>query len=133
MSDKPLTVHELRERIHKGDMKDPLVFLESIMSGLDPRKTSRIYKLIMEIDEFSDGAPSKSDWGELTTYVMAFGKFEHVSIGQSINASKTIAEYMHAKRKQLEISDSSSTLSNSFSPLTEEEIILFKATFNDEF
>jgi len=39
---KPITIEDLRALIHKGEVKDPLVFLESIMSGQDPRRLSSI-------------------------------------------------------------------------------------------
>lgn len=134
MSHKPLTVKDLRELIHEGEAKDPLVFLEAVMNGQDPRRLSSIYELIVEIDSFSDGDISKSDWYEVVDLVMNNFKYHTVTLSESIAASKTLAEYLHAKRKQVELNGGSSgTTSAHDDPLTEEEIELFKEKFNDDF
>lgn len=133
MSRPPLKIEELRELIHAGTAKDPLVFLESVMNGQDPRAFSGIYKLILEIDSFNDGEIPVTDWNELVDYAINHAKYAPVSLSESHSAAKTIAEYLHAKRKQIEKIDSSATSDGSFEPLTEEDIELFKEKFNDEF
>lgn len=131
---KPITIEDLRALIHKGEVKDPLVFLESIMSGQDPRRLSSIYELICEIDSFTNGELSKDDWAEIVNHVTTRFKYHAVSMSESINAAKTIAEYMYPKRKQIDTGGSSSgALDPSQHPLTVEEIELFKEKFNDEF
>ena len=133
MQPDKLSIEDLRELIHKGEVKDPLVFLESVMTGQDPRKLSSIYELICEIDNFTDGNITKSDWSEIVDAVTANYKYHTVSLGESINASKTLAEYLYAKRKQIEINKNDTTDDISNSPLSEEEIELFKEKFNDDF
>lgn len=134
MPNKPLTISQLRELVNKGECKDPLVFLESVMTGQDPRQLSSIYELIMEIDSFCDGDVSKDDWHEILDHVMTRFKYKTVSMADSMNASKTLAEYLHPKRKQVEISSSTSSSGDPSShPLTEDEIDLFKEKFNDDF
>lgn len=134
MSHKPLTVKDLRELIHEGEAKDPLIFLESVMNGQDPRRLSSIYELIVEIDSFSDGDISKNDWYDIVDLVTKNFKYHVVTLSESINASKTLAEYLHAKRKQVEVNGgNSASTSAADSPLTEEEIELFKEKFNDDF
>ena len=128
-----LKIEELRDLINKGQAKDPLVFLESVMNGQDPREFSGIYKLICEIDSFSDGNISNSDWNEIVDYVSRRFKYDTVPMSDSMNAAKTLAEYLHAKRKQIENINGNSSEDPNNSPLTEEEIILFKEKFNDEF
>ena len=54
MTIQPITIEDFRAFIHKGEASDPIVFLESIVTGQDPRRISKIYDLIMDIDEFSD-------------------------------------------------------------------------------
>lgn len=127
-----LTIEEFRDLIHKGEAKDPLVFLESVMNGQDPRNLSSIYELVMEIDSFSDESISKGDWSEVVDHVCSRYKYLTVKLHDSISASKTLAEYIHPKRKQVEVK-SSSIISAREHPLTEEEIELFKERFNDEF
>lgn len=134
MQHRPLTISQFRDLIKKGEAKDPLIFLESIMSGQDPRKLSSIYELIMEIDDFSDGEVSKEDWHSILDMVSTQFRYSSVSINESVSASKTLAEYLHPKRKQIELTgDSSGGASVQETPLTEDEIELFKEKFNDEF
>ena len=133
MSKRPITVEELRSLIHSGEAKDPLVFLEAVMNGQDPRRLSDIYKLVLEVQDFSDGEPSSADWAEIVDMVISRYKYYTVSMGESTNAAKTLAEYLHAKRKNVEMSGGASSGSVDNNPLTEEEILLFKETFNDEF
>jgi len=134
MLSNPLSIKDLRDLINKGEAKDPLVFLESIMNGQDPRRLSSIYELVNEIDSFSNGELSKSDWAEIVDHVCDRFKYHTVPLGDSLAASKTLAEYLHAKRKQVEITGSQEgTIDPSNNPLTEEEIELFREKFNDEF
>ena len=134
MQNNPLTIDQLRHLINKGEAKDPLVFLEAIMNGQDPRRLSSVYELIMEIDSFTNGEITKGDWNELVDHVSTKFKYYPVSISESINAAKTLSEYLHAKRKHLEINgDINSKADPNSNPLTEEEIMLFKEKFNDEF
>ena len=133
MARTPLKIEELRDLIHKGEAKDPLIFLEAVMNGQDPRKFSGIYKLILEIDSFTGGDITPADWSELIDYVINHAKYNPVSLGESTNAAKTLSEYLHAKRKQVEKIDVDLATNGSSTPLTEEEIELFKEKFNDEF
>lgn len=133
MSQKALTIEQLRDLISTGESKDPLVFLECIMNGSDPRDTSDIYDLVMDIDGFTeDGVPSKEDWKQLVYHVENHFKYKIVSLSESTSAAKTLAEYLYAKRKQVDINDGSSE-EMKLPPLTEEEIDLFREKFNDEF
>ena len=134
MSIAPLKIEDLRELIKNGEAKDPLVFLEAIMNGLDPRKFSGIYELIMEVDSFSNGEVDQSDWQEIIDYTINHAKYKEVSLSESHSAAKTIAEYLHAKRKNIDINGGGmgeGSIHND--PLTEEEIELFKERFNDDF
>lgn len=133
MSQTPLKIEELRDLINKGEINDPLIFLESIMSGQDPRRTSSIYELIMEMDSFTNGEITPADWNELVDHVINHSKYKHVSLTESTNAAKTLAEYLHAKRKHIEKVDRSLNGDVSANPLTEEDIELFKEKFNDDF
>jgi hypothetical protein len=134
MTTKPLTVEDLRGLINKGQAKDPLVFLESVMNGSDPRQISRLYKLVSDIHDFSDGDPDPSDWAEVIDIVLTDYKYRSVGLTESITAAKTVAEYLYAKRKQIDTSTSGSGSNDpSNDPLSEEEIELFKEKFNDEF
>lgn len=133
MSKSPLNIEELRHLINEGKAKDPLVFLEAVMNGQDPRKLSGIYDLIMEIDSFTGGDIGKSEWNEILDHVTSRYKYHTVPLSESMSAAKTVAEYLHAKRKQIETVDTNNTANPNANPLTEDEIDLFKEKFNDEF
>lgn len=134
MQPKPLSIEDLRDLINKGEAKDPLIFLESVMNGQDPRRLSSIYELICEIDSFTNGELSKSDWSEIVDHVTSRYKYHTVPLSDSLAASKTLAEYLHAKRKQVEINGGQGgTADPSNHPLTAEEVELFKEKFNDDF
>lgn len=132
METNNLTIDQLRERIYKGEAKDPLVYLEAVMVGQDPTELSAIYDLVVELDEFSDGEPSRSDWAEVLEMVTAKYKYRTTPASASLSAAKSLAEYLHPKRKQIDISETGGMVSAT-APLTTEEILLFKETFNDEF
>lgn len=133
MSTKTLSIDQLRDLIHSGQAKDPLVFLESIMNGQDPRKINKLFELVSEIHAFSDGEPTKADWLELVDYVNTHLKYQIVSLADSVGAAKTLSEYLHPKRKQIDLGGGDGGIGGSATPLTEEEIELFKEKFNDEF
>jgi hypothetical protein len=133
MTISKLSIKELRERINNGEIQDPLVFLESIMSGQDPRKFSKIYSMIMEIEDFTGGDIGVEDWNSLVDYAIGNCKYAEVSISESTSASKTLAEYIHPKRKQIEQIIMEGNTNPSNHPLTVDEIELFKERFNDEF
>lgn len=133
MSKTPLKIEELRELIHKGEAADPLIFLESVMNGQDPRRLSGIYQLILEIDGFTNGELSPEDWNEIMDYTINHSKYKSVALSESHSAAKTLAEYLHPKRKQIEKIDGNIAGDGSHVPLSEEEIELFKEKFNDDF
>jgi hypothetical protein len=117
-----------------GDkLGDPLVFLSAITAGYDPREVSKIHELVNEIDNFSSGSPSKSDWEEVVDHVNQYHKYKAVTVAESLNASKALAEYLHPKRKQVENIDKSNGNQAHNDPLSEDEILTFKEVFNDEF
>lgn len=117
-----------------GDkLGDPLDFLRAVTAGYDPRSVSKIYELVNEIDNFSDGSPSKSDWAEVVDHVNQYHKHKAVTVAESLTASKALAEYLHPKRKQVENIDKSNANQAYNDPLSEDEILTFKEVFNDEF
>ena len=134
MTTARLSIPDLRDRIHAGEAMDPLVFLESVMSGQDPRRLSKLYDLVSDINDFSGGNVCKEDWQEVVEEVSKYHKFVQVSISEYHGAANTLAQYLHPKRKQIELNGAlGSGQDLNSSPLSEEEIELFKERFNDEF
>jgi hypothetical protein len=133
MLQKNLTIDNFRDLIAEGDAKDPLIFLESLMSGFDPRQLSDLYELICEIDSFTDGNISKNDWDQIVNLVTSRYKFEPVDIQTSLTAGRTLAEYVHAKKKQVEVNGKNGDYSFTIGNLTEDEIVVFREKFNEEY
>jgi|GEM_PF-5556933 len=129
----PFTVEQIRELIHSGEIVDPLVFLESIMQGQDVRRASSLQKLILKIDAATDGYISKDDWEDIIDEATFGSNYGNVELSASLLAGKTLAEYLHPKRKQIELGDIGAAGAADNEPLTELEILLFKEKFNDEF
>ena len=104
------------------------------MNGQDPRRLSSIYELICEIDSFTNGELSKSDWAEIVDHVTSRYKYHTVSLGDSLAASKTLAEYLHAKRKQVELNTSDSNSENNhLTPLSKEEVETMVEWFDEDY
>lgn len=129
---KSLNIEEFRELIHNGEASDPLIFLESVMNGQDPRRYSEIYQLALDIDDFSGGCPDPEEWGEMFDKIRTLCKYKPVSISESTAAAKTIAEYLHAKRKQVETKTSTGEQGKP-ADLTDDEIRAFLKIYEDEF
>ena len=132
MASKKLTVVEMRRQIKEGEAKDPLAFLDAIMNGQDPRESSEILQLVQDITEFNDGDIPREEWQELLIMLNYGGIFKQVNLDSSFAAAKTLAEYLYPKRKQIDTGDSSTALASD-NPLTESEIDIFKARFNEEY
>lgn len=132
MSHDLISIDELRDRIHKGEIHDPLVFLESVMSGKDLRNLSEIYELVNKIDDLNANEITPADWNAVVELVNSKYKFDPLSLDKSLTAAKTLSEYIYPKRKQVDINDNN-TKSVSNTPLTKEEIKLFKRKFNENF
>ena len=128
---KHLSIDEFRDMINRGETSDPLVFLDSLMNGQDPRGLSKVYELALNIEEFSDGEPSDFEWEELFSEIKKACKYSIVSLSESSAAAKTVAEYVHAKRKSIENIDGNAIAP--VSTLTKAEIRAFLKAFNDEF
>lgn len=126
-----ITIDELRDLINKGEATDPLIFLESVMNGQDPRGLSEIYKLVCEIDEWGS-LPTRHEWEDLVGMIRAQCKYSLVSLSESTAAAKTVAEYLHSKKKSIETIEGNSEGSIG-KPLNEKEIRAFLKIYESEF
>jgi hypothetical protein len=126
---------DLRIAIESKNLDDPLVFLNSIMQGHDPRALSQTYQKVLELEQvqnFEEHDPVDL-CQELIELIKQDLKFEPVGVRDSINAGKILSEYVHAKRKSVEITEGTSQTNTALVPLSEAEIQEFKEIFNDEF
>lgn len=134
MSDK-ISIAEMRDRINKNELVDPLITLESIMNGQDPRRVSELYKRVMDIEEMNhpDSDINRGDWETLVDFVINHAKYELVAIKQTLAAAKILAEYVHPKLKNTDEKGGSAVLSEISKDLTADEVRLFKEVYNEEF
>lgn len=114
------------------EQKEPLEFLAQVMSGIDPRQKSEILQLVetIEAENFGD-PPDEEQWDQLKRLVERLYKHQPVALAVSAAAARTIAEYKHAKRKSLEISESGAAAE--VTELTDTELELFEAWFHDQY
>lgn len=112
--------------------KEPLEFLAKVMDGVDPRQKSEILQLIDTIEEENFGdPPDEEQWESIKRVVKQHYTHQVVPLSVSAAAARTIAEYRHAKRKSLEITELGTKVA--VTPLTPEEFELFEVWFNDQF
>jgi hypothetical protein len=119
-----LSIKQLRDKIYSGEAKDPLIFLEAVMSGQDLSQFSKIYKMILEIEEFTNGEPTKEDWQELVNFAFEHCKYKETTSAERQASAKTLMEYLHPKRKQIDLSDSTNADGN-IAPISKEDIDCF--------
>lgn len=119
------------KEVIKKDIKDPLLYLERVMLGQDPSNKSELIERANELQYWNDGDIDRGDWDDFYNFICNNFEYESTTINNSIHAAKTLAEYVYPKRKSIEISDTN--VSAEFTPLTIDEISLFKEKFNDEF
>lgn len=98
-----VTVPEFLDACEAGKTVDPLKFLELVMAGVDPRYLSEICKLLDTFSYDYDGRPSVDDWHTLTNLIEAKYRLEPVELKESLNAGKDLANYMHPKRKHVDM------------------------------
>ena len=112
--------------------KTPEEILIPLSNGIDPRRTSQIYRRLQEIeDEFGDDPPDEWSWLELVELI----KFEYcyapVSVSESAAAAKTLMEYKHPKRKSVEKIDLTPTAAET--ELTKSQIRKLRKAFDLDF
>jgi hypothetical protein len=129
-----LTIAELRKLVHEGDASDPLVFLEALVGGQDVRKANEALRLAVEINDLTGGEPSPEDWAELLECLYNSTPWQPVGLSDSLAAAKTLAEYLHPKRKQIDMTGLDGTVQGAQpAPLTAEEVDMFLERFNEHF
>lgn len=128
MSAPDLTLEDEQDK----DAGGPLAFLAQVMSGIDPRQKSEILQLVdtIEGENFGD-PPDEEQWESVKQLVKRLYTHQPVPLSVSAGAAKSLAEYRHAKRKSLEITEGGAAAQ--VSDLSPAELELFEAWFNDQF
>lgn len=131
MPGENINIEDLRELINAGICVDPLVSLEAYASGQDPRSISELYTYITDLHDLNNGPPDADDWAEIVDMVQEY-KYKPVPLETSLKASTVLAEYLHAKRKQIETVDKNSVGIQDIK-LDEFDIELVKEIFERDF
>ena len=130
-------IDQFRSLIESGEATDPLVFLEALTSGQDPRTLSALHTIIEEITEFDDtDLPDPDTWLRLVRLVRAKYRYQPVSLQESQNAANILMRHLHPTLKQVASHNTNVTVDNTPTQppaLTLEEIQLFKRVFDEEF
>lgn len=123
---------KLNETCNELGLLDPMILLVGLANGKDLTATSVLFEWMeTHIGENGDKPPDEFDWFDLCQIIKEHMKFTIVDESTKLNAQKTIAEYLHSKKKSLELTDK--TVQASITPLSTREIKRFKRVFNKEF
>ncbi len=113
-------------------MLDPMILLVGLANGKDLTATSLLYQWMENhIQANGDEPPDEFDWFELQELIKENMKFTIVDESTKLNAQKTIAEYLHNKKKSVEVTDK--TQQASITDLTRREVRRFNRVFNKEY
>ena len=112
----------------------PLEFLTTIMAGKDPRRNSNIFnhhRLIQ--DHYGDDAPPTHShyWEDLVYMIENEYEEAPVTLQESQAAAKQVAEYVHSKKRNIQVS--ADLTIQKVQPLTSKEIRLFQKKFDSRY
>ena len=111
---------------------DPVELLTGLSNGVDLRKNGLVYAWLLDFeDEEGGNLPSLNDWFELKSLIKIECRRLPVSMAESLTAQKALIEYMHSKRKSVDITtrvDGDGVVT----PLTLREIKKFNRKFNSK-
>ena len=124
---------EIKELVNKSIVEDdPLPIIKAISKGIDEDHYSPLYEMMQNIDDETGGHPSEEDWQVIREHIEKHCKKKPVPINVKLRAAESLAEYLYAKRKSIEVADV--TEKSDFSlELSIFEIELLKEHFNSEF
>lgn len=111
---------------------DPVTLLQGFANGQDLRTHNIIYEMVLELEsKYGDELPDVWDYDELIELIKNEYRFLPVERGISKDAAKTLLEYMHNKKKAVEVTDKSA--GGSITDLTKAEIRRFERVFKNEY
>lgn len=120
---------QVKEVCEAHKLLDPIELLTGLTNGIDLRKTSLVYEWILGFEEEAgEDPPDDFEWAQLKELVKAEFRFRPVDISESLSAQKVLMEYLHSKKKSVDMSITSTDAT--VKPLTPREVRLFKRKFN---
>ena len=101
---------QLKEVSEEFNFIDPVTLLQGIANGVDLRGHSKAYLWVLEHEASNgDELPDMWEWEDIVELIKSEFRFLPVDKGTSLQAQKVLIEYMHNKRKAVEITDKSSS------------------------
>jgi len=111
---------------------DPVTLLQGFANGQDLRSHNIIYEMVLDLEhKYGDKLPDVWDYDELIDLIKNEYRFLPVERGISKDAAKTLLEYMHNKKKALEVTDKSTV--GAVGELSRAEIKRFERIFKNEY
>lgn len=121
---------EVQELCEQHDISTPVETLTKIMGGIDPRRVSLVYLKILALEEeYGDEPPDPFDWLDLVELIKKEYRGSIVEIGKSQDAAKQLMEYMYNKRKSVEVTNPTATVSDD-SKLSRREVRSLRKAFD---
>lgn len=121
---------KIKEICNENGLIDPVELLTGLSNGVDLRKNGLVYAWLLDFEEEEgDDLPSLEDWFELKSLIKIECRRLPVSMAESLAAQKALIEYMHSKRKAIDITTSIKG-EGVVTPLTLKEIKKFNRKFN---
>jgi len=140
MSKKPndLNLLSLDEKLHGAckdlGLIDPMVLLVGLANGKDLSKESLVYEMALNIQESIEiGEIDEFEILEFLEEVFKHCRWKPVEQTVQKDAQKAVVEYMHNKKKAVEITDKSTNKHGAPTDLTKREIRRFNRTFNNDY
>ena len=123
---------KIKEICVKNGLVNPVEILTGFSNGVDLRKKAQIYAWLIEFEEDEgDNLPNVDDWLELKNLIKQECRHYPVSMAETLSAQKTLIEYMHSKRKSIDVTTSTKG-DGVVTPLTLKEVKRFNRKFNSK-
>jgi len=111
------------------NIPEPIQFLTNMMGGIDPRRVSIVYLKIQALEEeYGNEPPDAWDWMDLVELIKQEYRGSIIEIGKSQDAAKQLLEYMHPKRKAMDIVTTHKTITDI--PLSKNEVKRIRKQFD---
>lgn len=123
---------KMKKTCEELGLYDPTILLVALANGRDLTEDSEVYRLLKEHEEeFGDEPPDEFQWVEFKDAIKRSLQFAPVSETTKFQSQRTLAEYLHNKKKSVEVTDKSQQAA--ITSLSSREVRRFKRIFNKEF
>ena len=123
---------QLKEVSEEFNFIDPVTLLQGLANGVDLRGHSKAYLWVLDHEaQNGDEIPGVWEWEDLAELIKSEFRFLPIDKGTSLQASKVLIEYMHNKKKAVEVTDKTS--SGEVTELTRNEIKRVQKIFKNEY